>query len=180
MDIALQTMINEKAVEREQIRIILAKSSNDLIIIEKLAHEIWHEHYTPIIGKNQVEYMIEKFQSTQNMSDQIDEGYEYYLVTNNDEPCGYLSIQVRENSLFLSKLYLLKSYRGSGIGKVMLGKVINRATESDQKCIELTVNKYNSDTIKAYKKMDFKIVKEAVFDIGGGYVMDDYVMTKEL
>ena len=31
--------------------------------ISNLASVIWHEHFTPIIGIQQVEYMLEKFQS---------------------------------------------------------------------------------------------------------------------
>ena len=46
--------------------------------------------------------------------------------------------------------------------------------------IELTVNKYNSGTIAAYEKMGFEKVRPAVFDIGGGYIMDDYIMKKSL
>jgi GTP cyclohydrolase I len=32
-------------------------------IVEKLACEICNEHFVPIIGKAQVDYMLEKFQS---------------------------------------------------------------------------------------------------------------------
>ena len=42
--------------------------------------------------------------------------------------------------------------------------------------IWLTVNKNNSNSIKWYKKLNFKITKEVVMDIGNGYVMDDYVI----
>ena len=47
------------------------------------------------------------------------------------------------------------------------------------KSISLTVNKYNTDSIKAYEKMGFEKIDSVVMDIGNGYVMDDYVMKKE-
>ena len=45
---------------------------NDLDQIETMAEVIWHEHYTPIIGKEQVVYMLDKFQSTDSMKVQIE------------------------------------------------------------------------------------------------------------
>jgi ribosomal protein S18 acetylase RimI-like enzyme len=43
----------------------------------------------------------------------------------------------------------------------------------------LNVNKYNS-AIQFYHKIGFEIAKEEVIDIGNGFVMDDYVMEKQL
>jgi RimJ/RimL family protein N-acetyltransferase len=44
----------------------------------------------------------------------------------------------------------------------------------------LSVNKRNTKAITAYKRNGFAIVESVVTDIGGGFVMDDYVMAKEL
>ncbi|MEG2601476.1 MAG: GNAT family N-acetyltransferase, partial [Carnobacterium sp.] len=54
------------------------------------------------------------------------------------------------------------------------------ACENDLLKIQLTVNKYNDKSIAAYKKMGFVTVKEQVADIGGGYIMDDFVMEYSL
>jgi RimJ/RimL family protein N-acetyltransferase len=44
----------------------------------------------------------------------------------------------------------------------------------------LTVNKGNVDSIAIYRRSGFEVREEAVFDIGNGYVMDDYVMAKRI
>jgi len=160
--------------------IVAAHSDKELLEIERLASAIWHEHYTPIIGKEQVVYMLEKFQSFKAMKEQIFDGYEYYSMTENNELIGYLGIQPRENSLFLSKIYFTKSMRGKGLARIALGFLAERAKQLKCTAIELTVNKYNSGTIAAYEKMGFEKVRPAVFDIGGGYIMDDYIMKKSL
>ena len=54
------------------------------------------------------------------------------------------------------------------------------AIESGKSVISLTVNKHNSNSIEAYKKMGFEIIRPMVTDIGSGYVMDDYYMEKKL
>ena len=38
-----------------------AETNEDLQEIAALADVIWHEHFTPIIGKEQVEYMLSRF-----------------------------------------------------------------------------------------------------------------------
>jgi hypothetical protein len=43
----------------------------------------------------------------------------------------------------------------------------------------LTVNKGNP-SVRAYERLGFKIVDAMVVDIGGGYVMDDYKMEKDV
>ncbi len=42
----------------------------------------------------------------------------------------------------------------------------------------LSVNKRNAQAIAAYKRNGFVIAESVVTDIGGGFVMDDYVMAK--
>jgi RimJ/RimL family protein N-acetyltransferase len=56
----------------------------------------------------------------------------------------------------------------------------NKRVEIACKSIDLTVNKYNTNSIKAYEKMGFEKIDSVVMDIGNGYVMDDYVMKKEV
>lgn len=48
--------------------------------ISNLASVIWHEHFTPIIGIQQVEYMLEKFQSFHALKEQMETGYEYFQI----------------------------------------------------------------------------------------------------
>ena len=44
----------------------------------------------------------------------------------------------------------------------------------------LNVNKHNTQAIRAYEKHGFAIRDAVVVDIGGGFVMDDYVMAKRI
>ena len=144
--------------------------------ISSLAREIWQEHYTSIIGIEQVEYMLSNFQSVTAIEQQIQDGYEYYLLVNNGAPVGYLSYGVESNYIFLSKIYVLSSSRGKGIGKKAIQHVVESAKKSQLDFIRLTVNKYNLKSIAAYKKIGFIVASEQVKPIGNGFVMDDYVL----
>lgn len=156
------------------------QSSKDLRSIEKLAFTIWNEHYVPIIGQQQVNYMLDKFQSQDAMAKQIDEGLEYYIFYWDNTPVGYLGYKEENDKIFLSKIYVLSTYRGKKIGKGGIDFVFQIATQKDKKGIRLTVNKYNSKSIEAYLKLGFEITEEVIADIGEGYVMDDYVLVKTI
>lgn len=145
-----------------------------------LANEIWHEHFTPIIGEKQVEYMVEKFQSIHAIKEQLSNGYEYYIFILDDKLIGYTGICCENNQLFLSKLYIHKTYRGKGFAREAINFLSNICIKNKLSKIWLTVNKHNYNTIKAYEKMKFVIVREQVTDIGNGFVMDDYIMEKNI
>lgn len=158
----------------------LAKGSSDFIIIADLAAEIWTEHYTRIIGTEQVTYMLDKFQSATAIASQIIQGYQYYQVNIDKVPVGYFSIIKKEDNLFLSKIYVLKKHRGKGVGKFMMEFVFQKAKELGLISISLTVNKNNNDAIEAYEKMGFYNAGPMVTDIGNGFIMDDNKMVKPL
>ncbi|CAG5082184.1 GNAT family N-acetyltransferase [Parvicella tangerina] len=169
-----------QAEPRLSIQLIETENDNRLRKIEQLAQEIWTEHYTPIIGEAQVKYMLDQFQRYQKIKEQLLEGYIYGVVYLQDHLIGYFSVQPRDHHLFLSKIYLKSNQRGKGFFSVVLKFIEQVAKEYQKKVIELTVNKHNTDTINIYKTKGFEIVKPAVFDIGNGYVMDDYIMRKHI
>jgi len=162
------------------IKFFLANSKEQFNVIAKLASIVWHEHYTPIIGKPQVEFMVAKFQTSEAMQRQSKEGYEYYIIKHDNIDVGYLSIKKNNNDLFLSKMYLLKEFRGKKIGKAAFSFIEDKAKTHQCKTISLTVNKNNKNSIKAYEKSGFKNIEAIVMDIGNGFVMDDYRMVKKI
>ena len=162
----------------KEIREVLDSNSIDEVV--KLADEIWREHYTSIIGEDQVNYMLATFQSASAIQDQMDQGAYYYLIQYQGSPCGYFSYYLEEDSLFLSKIYVASGLRGTGLGRYAMDFIENQAVKEQRTGITLTVNKNNANTISAYKKMGFEIQEAVVMDIGNGFVMDDYKMIKIL
>lgn len=143
-----------------------------------LADGIWHEHFTPIIGGAQVEYMVEKFQSVPAVTEQLRQGYEYFLLLLEGRAVGYTGIHAENGELFLSKLYLRKENRGKGYARQAMNFLEELCRRRGLSKIWLTVNRHNGNTIAAYRAMGLTIVREQKADIGGGFFMDDYIMEK--
>ena len=158
------------------IKIIPATKRIDFDCISKLAHIIWYEHYVSIISLEQIDYMLNKYNSVQALEDQVNQGFLFFYITYNDSPVGYVGVKKESDYLFLSKLYVLSNYRGKKIGKAAMQHVIELAHSFKLQKVKLTVNKYNTNSILAYEKMGFIKTKEVVTDIGNGFIMDDYEM----
>lgn len=150
------------------------KKVNDIKELASLASSIWHEYWTCILTPEQIDYMVENFQSEKAIKNQIEnENYTYYFIIKDCAKAGYFGISDKKEYLFLSKLYIKKEYRHQGLGKKAFEKIKELAND---KPIRLTVNKYNTNTINAYKKWGFEIIDAVVTDIGSGFVMDDFIM----
>lgn len=151
---------------------------DDVLIKElsALATYIVKEHYDPILGVTQNDYMIDKYQSVSAITEQLEHGYQYYIVSDDGGyKVGFLGFYPKEEDMYLSKLYLLKNQRGKGFSKEILQFLITKTRESGLSSIVLNVNKYNDNTILAYERLGFVQIREEKNDIGNGYYMDDYV-----
>ena len=160
-------------------RLEVRKAETDTQVreIADLAKVIWNEHFTPIIGKDQVDYMVEKFQSYPALKEQISEGYEYYQIFSGGECCGYTGIHPGEdNRLFLSKLYLKKESRGHHLATGAFSFLKEICRERGYSAIWLTCNKHNDNSLGVYRHFGFEIIDTQEADIGGGFIMDDYIM----
>lgn len=163
------------------IDIIPANKTSDYILIENLADVIWREHYIPMVGKPQIDYMLDKFQSAKAISKQTEtEGLEYFVLTFNKVPAGYMAFKKEDKYLFLSKLYVLSTYRGHKIGKAAIKFIEEKAKTLNLQAIRLGVNINNTNSIKAYKKLGFVEIGTKITDIGSGFVMDDFIMEKQV
>jgi len=160
-----------------EVQINKVTTSSQVDVVASLAKTIWPDHYSPIIGKEQVDYMLAKYQTPKSILAQMDqEGNYYFLIYSDFVPVGYIGIIEKHNELFLSKLYILGAERGKGIGHAAIAFLKVRCREIGAPYITLTVNKQNLNSICAYEKLGFENYGEAVTDIGKGYVMDDYLM----
>ena len=160
-----------------RLEVRMAETDTQVREIADLAKVIWNEHFTPIIGKDQVDYMVEKFQSYPALKEQISEGYEYYQIFSSGEFCGYTGIHPGEdNRLFLSKLYLKKESRGHHLATGAFSFLKEICRERGYSAIWLTCNKHNDNSLGVYRHFGFEIVDTQEADIGGGFIMDDYIM----
>ena len=160
---------------------IKATTPEQIKQLAELASKIWHEYFTSLLTAEQIDYMVDKFQSEHAMKDQMqNQNYEYYFLEVDGQIVGYTGIKPEDDKLFLSKLYIQKEYRKKGYSHLMFDFIIDLCKKRKLKSVYLTVNKYNDGSIAVYNKKGFKNIRSQVTDIGNGFVMDDYVFELEI
>lgn len=160
---------------------IEVKKDEDIKRLELLASEIWHDYWPFLLTNAQIDYMLNKFQSYKAINEQLlNDRYMYFILEDNGNEIGYFGVCPKDNYLFLSKLYIKKDFRGLGCGRLAFNKIKQIAMNCNKSSIQLTVNKKNVNSINVYDKWGFKVIDATVFDIGDGFVMDDYIMEYRL
>jgi ribosomal protein S18 acetylase RimI-like enzyme len=156
---------------------------HELPILESLARQIWPSTYVHIISQAQIDFMLDWMYSSVALQAQFEEGHEFYILNLKGIDSGFIALEwVTQNGgseLKINKLYVLPSLQGKGAGRALINKAIERAQASTTSSIFLQVNKANIAK-NFYLKLGFDIREEAVFDIGNGFIMDDYIMALAL
>ena len=144
-----------------------------------LAGMIFREYYPDIISTEQTEYMASTFLTPEHLASHInDDGYEYYFIQDGGKTIGFVGLRPDGDKLFLSKLYILKEYRGQGHASEAFGFLENICKDRDLDAIWLQVNKNNRKAIDVYKVKGFETVRQQTMPIGDGFEMDDFIMEK--
>jgi diamine N-acetyltransferase len=155
----------------------------DFPTVAALAREIWIAHYTKIIPREQIDYMLDGRFTDENLARYLDASDRWlHVLRVGGEAVGYVSyaLTATPRELKLEQLYLLPALHGRGLGRFMMAHVERRARELGCDTMMLTVNKQNTTASRVYFAAGFTVRAEAVFDIGRGYVMDDFVLEKTL
>lgn len=161
---------------------IIQATKEQLPIIQELAYKIWPDAYSEILAEAQLDYMLENFYAISALEEQFDAGHVFLLAEEKGEYLGFAAYEINcraTSKTKLHKIYILPSTQGTGLGKMLLKEVENYAREAKNTHLFLNVNRYNKAQ-NFYEKQEFKIISEEVIPIGNDYVMDDYVMEKEL
>jgi len=159
---------------------IRSATFSDLAVVHDLAHQIWPHVYGDILSPGQLKYMLEEIYSMSSLQNQLTSlHHNFILVLKDSIPVGFASFSPKEKNSTtyrLHKIYILPEQQGKGIGKFLLGYIINFIKSLGATCLELNVNRYNKARF-FYEKQGFTITGTEDIDIGRGYVMNDYVMT---
>jgi len=163
--------------------IILPVDPHDAEFIAGLAGEIWRRHYADIISAAQIEYMLNQRYEPQIIRAELlrhDLWWDKLLV--GDAITGFASyfLTAQPGEMKLDKLYVHQDHQREGYGGMLIAHACKRACVQGCSRLTLAVNKNNRIAISAYRKHGFQVSTGVVKDIGGGFVMDDYIMVKAL
>ena len=161
---------------------IRTATPDDVEIIRAIAAQTWWHAYSPILEKEQISYMLDEIYSVENITSQLKNRIQFYLLLMEDEkPVAFTAYSPRNEDpeiYKLHKLYCLPETQGKGYGKILINEVISKTLEAGKHTLDLNVNRFNRAK-SFYEKMGFEVTYEEDIPIGK-YWMNDYVMRKQL
>ncbi|WP_420150595.1 GNAT family N-acetyltransferase [Spirosoma sp.] len=157
----------------------------ELPIIREIAYKTWPGTFGAILSSSQISYMLEMMYSLDALRSQINEKKHVFLLAKDEstgEHLGYVSYELnykREALTKIHKICLLPASQGKGIGRSLIDKVAERAATYKNDRLGLNVNRYNK-AVQFYERVGFTIVGQEDIDIGDGFLMEDFIMEKQL
>ena len=153
----------------------------DVDAVSALAKTIWQATYPPLIPQAQIDAMLADRYAPQRIRAQLGDPRQAWWVARREHAlAGFAHALLDESDCKLDKLYVHPAQQRRGIGAALLRAVEDWARRQQARRLWLQVNRGNTQAIAAYEKYGFRIIESRVFEIGGGFVMDDHLMEKQL
>lgn len=159
-------------------------AEEELNTISEMAETAFRHTYREILSPEQMEYMMDWMYSIPNLKKQVSEGHVFHIITEDGNPCGYMSvgsegIDDEGTSIFhLHKIYILPEHQGRGLGRLLMEKAaeyVRNNKKTDSARLELNVNR-NNKAVDFYRHYGMTILRQGDFHIGNGFYMNDYIM----
>ncbi len=152
-------------------------------VIQDLAEKTWKVAYSSIISPDQIKYMLDLFYSEASLKKQMQEGHQFIIAREKGKGVGFASYAAKSAdepyTYRLHKIYIAPDQQGKGIGKLLIGFIINDISTHNATNLELNVNR-NNKAMDFYSKIGFKVLRKEDINIGNGFFMNDYVMSLPL
>ena len=153
----------------------------DADAVGALARVVWLATYPALISQAQIDAMLADRYAPQRIREQLDDPRQaWWGAKQGHTLVGFAHAMLDESGCKLDKLYVHPDHQRHGIGATLEKTAEDWARRQRAGRVWLQVNRGNAQAIAAYQKYGFRIVESRMFDIGGGFVMDDHVMERTL
>ncbi|GJL74220.1 GNAT family N-acetyltransferase [Nitrosomonas sp.] len=159
---------------------ILPLTNADTATIAALARKIWLQQYQDILSTEQIHYMLAQRYCPMLIHSQLEDEkiwWKKLVLKNTIIGFSNYARTAVPTELKIDKLYIRHDHHCKGYGKMLVDDGVKIMHGIACTKLILTVNKQNHTAIHAYQRYGFEIVGDSVVDIGGGFFMNDYLMT---
>ncbi len=158
----------------------------DIPKIIEVAALVWKQTYRAFLSDEQVEYMYARMYNANAIKEQMQQGCTYLLYQDGQQIQGFAAYEIKgdvygilkEDIIYLHRLYVRQDIHKKGVGSTLLQAVENVAHKNHCPFIQLNVHRKNP-AMYFYKKMGFELYEKT--DIAyGPFWLNDYILRKKM
>jgi len=160
----------------------------DALLIASLSRQTFYETFaSENTAEDMDKFMKEQFTHEALMKEVGADGNIFFLAYDNETPVGYARMRESsnppelgdKNGIEIARIYAVAASIGKGVGKALMQKCIELATEMNKQVIWLGVWEKNQRAIDFYTKCGFEKFSTHVFVLGSD-PQTDWLMKKKL
>jgi GNAT superfamily N-acetyltransferase len=159
-------------------KITAAYTREQFETMEALGRRIVPDFYAQYLPAECGSWLVEASHTVEVFESQVGEGYRHYVIEMDELVIGYFGLHEEDHTMVLTQFYLLKDYRGRGIGQRVLDFIHREADDLRVKKIELLVLRKNEGAVGLYRKNGYLVAAEVLTPMGGDRTVEDYIMEK--
>jgi len=149
----------------------------DVEDIKSLNEKIWRAIYHSLTSEQQMEYMLKNVHSEQYIRELMDKNYQFFVATCHQKMVGYACLHTTDKKMYsLPRFYVDLDHHRTGVGEKFLGYL--EETHAPE-VLSVDVNRRNYKAINFYFKNGFVIDKIEDVNVGEGFEMNTFIMTKK-
>ncbi|MCW3790508.1 GNAT family N-acetyltransferase [Paenibacillus sp. LS1] len=156
--------------------------------LQKISYETFNETFKAQNSPENMKAYLEKAFNRERLESELSIADSQFLfIYVNHKVAGYMKVNINdaqsekmgEGSLEIERVYIKKEFQKHGLGKVLLHKAIEMATEHQKRNIWLGVWEKNENAIAFYENMGFVQTGAHAFVMGDEEQID-FIMTKTI
>jgi ribosomal protein S18 acetylase RimI-like enzyme len=156
--------------------------TKDIPSIQKIAFDTWPSAYGDILEPAQIDYMLDLMYNKHVLEQQMNASQTFLIIQDGEIDMAFVSFETDydgQAQTKIHKIYISPAAQGKGLGKILIEETENEAIKKRNNKLLLNVNRQNKARF-FYEKLGFKIAYTEDIEIGNGYLMNDFVMVKEI
>ena len=132
---------------------IIPAGKKEMTHVIMLAHRIWPKAYEGILTPEQIENMLERIYTYDNLQKETDAGHQFQVAYLGNMPVGYGSAYLDDDIIWLKKLYVDPNYQGQRIGVRLMHATVSQLLPASE--IRLLANPKNTPAHRFYQHLGF-------------------------
>ncbi|PAF39306.1 GNAT family N-acetyltransferase [Terribacillus saccharophilus] len=163
-------------------------SIEDLQILQEVSIETFSDTFKEQNSPENMAAYLEKAYTSKKLENELSNASsQFFFIYLNEELAGYLKVntgdaqseEMDDDTLEIERIYVRSKYQKQGLGKYLMNKAIEIATELNKKAIWLGVWEKNQNAIAFYNKNGFVKTGAHSFYMGDEEQID-FILTKTL